>query len=381
MQGQIRSSGVLEFHVFRNTSGSAINIDGLCTPLYIGTLPPVISPLSSLTATSVTITWTQPDSKSDFNIPVQMYTVSVTRVNGMAAARCASYTESRLPVTTTSTVMSVQFTDLQEFSNYRATVTAMFSATFEITPASSNLEFTTLSAGKKMNTIHIHHTVFNSFFVASAPTGAPHILSYTVTSTSVNIIWMQIECIERNGAITNYTVVFQEQGGAVIPGDVNVMDRTFTASGLTPHTNYVFSVAGVNSNGTGPYSNDTIVLTDEDGKYCIIINFILQLCTFAVPGVVSDLTGQPKFTSIVLTWSAPQQPNGVIISYEVTYRVSDGNLVMNSTTDLRFIIPSLTPGTNVTEISVSAYTSVGRGHPYYLPPIVTLNAPREYIAK
>ena len=66
--------------------------------------------------------------------------------------------------------------------------------------------------------------------------------------------------------ITNYTVVFQEQGGAVIPGEVNVMNRTFTASGLTPHTNYIFRVAGVNSNGTGPYTNHTMVTTEEDGN-------------------------------------------------------------------------------------------------------------------
>ena len=97
-----------------------------------------------------------------------------------------------------------------------------------------------------------------------------------------------------------------------------------------------------------------------------------------VPGVVSDLTGEPKFTSIVLTWSAPQEPNGVIISYEVTYRVCDGNLVATNTTDLRFTILSLTPGTNVTEISVSAYTSVGRGDPVQIPHLVTLNTPREY---
>ena len=77
---------------------------------------------------------------------------------------------------------------------------------------------------------------------------------------------MQIDCTERNGAITNYLAVFQEQGGAMIPGEVNVMDRTFTASGLTPHTNYTFRVAGVNSNGTGPYSNDITVLTDQDGN-------------------------------------------------------------------------------------------------------------------
>ena len=77
--------------------------------------------------------------------------------------------------------------------------------------------------------------------------------------------WSTIECIERNGEITNYTVVFQEQGGAVIPGEVNVMDRIFTASGLTPHTNYTFRVAGVNSNGTRPYTNISGILTDEDG--------------------------------------------------------------------------------------------------------------------
>ena len=75
-----------------------------------------------------------------------------------------------------------------------------------------------------------------------------------------------MECIDRNGMITNYTVVFQEQGGAVIPGEVNVMERTFIASGLTPHINYTFTVAGVNSNGTGPYSDDITVLTDEDGN-------------------------------------------------------------------------------------------------------------------
>ena len=108
--------------------------------------------------------------------------------------------------------------------------------------------------------------VLNIYITSIAPTGAPHGLSYTVTSTSVSISWLQMECIERNGVITSYTVIFHEQGGAVIPGEVNVMDRTFTASGLTPHTNYIFRVAGVNSNGTGPYTNDTIVATEEDGN-------------------------------------------------------------------------------------------------------------------
>ena len=70
--------------------------------------------------------------------------------------------------------------------------------------------------------------------------------------------------------ITNYTVVFHEHGGAVIPGEVNVMDRIFTASGLAPHTNYIFRVAGVNSNGTGLYSDDTMAMTEEDGNILFV---------------------------------------------------------------------------------------------------------------
>ena len=98
----------------------------------------------------------------------------------------------------------------------------------------------------------------------------------------------------------------------------------------------------------------------------------INVLTCTVPGVVSNFTGQPMFTSIVLTWSVPQEPNGVIISYEVTYRVSDGNLVTTNTINLRLTISSLTPGTNVTEISVSAYTSVGRGDPVHIPHLVTV---------
>ena len=53
-----------------------------------------------------------------------------------------------------------------------------------------------------------------------------------------------------------------------------------------------------------------------------------------------------------------------------------GNLVTTNT-DLSttFTIPSLTPGTTVTDISVSAYTRVGRGDPAELPHLMTLTVP------
>ena len=95
-----------------------------------------------------------------------------------------------------------------------------------------------------------------------------------VTSGSVVINWRPILCIEHNGKITNYTVVFQKEGGTMIPGDVNVTNRTFTANGLTPHTNYTFRVAGVNINGTGPHSNVTLITTAEDSGLHIILSLL-----------------------------------------------------------------------------------------------------------
>ena len=95
--------------------------------------------------------------------------------------------------------------------------------------------------------------------------------------------WTQISCIERNGPITSYTVEFQEVRGALIPGVV--VNRTFTASGLTPYTNYTFRVAEVNDNGTGLFSNVTSILTEEDSnnlasyQFCDINSTIFFMCS------------------------------------------------------------------------------------------------------
>ena len=92
---------------------------------------------------------------------------------------------------------------------------------------------------------------------------------------------------------------------------------------------------------------------------------------------MSNLAGTPKFTSIVLTWSPPHEPNGVIISYKVIYTVNGNNTVRVNTSDLSttFTIPSLTPQTRVSVITVTAYTRIGRGEPANLPDQTTFAAP------
>ena len=99
--------------------------------------------------------------------------------------------------------------------------------------------------------------------VFAAPSGSPPILTPSTNSTSITVSWMEINCIDRNGIITGYEAELRQVGGAIVPG--MVVDRTFTASGLRPFTEYNFTVAGVNSAGNGTV-NSTIIRTDEDGK-------------------------------------------------------------------------------------------------------------------
>ena len=78
--------------------------------------------------------------------------------------------------------------------------------------------------------------------------------------------------------------------------------------------------------------------------------------------------------AVVFTWSPPQDPNGVILSYEVTYRVNNSTPITTNTTNLSnmFVITSVTPLTNISDVVVSAYTRIGRGEGTPLEDITTL---------
>ena len=105
-------------------------------------------------------------------------------------------------------------------------------------------------------------TIINILYVG--PTGIPRNVTFSTTARSVDVSWQSIVCIERNGRISGYAVQFQERERAINLS--KVVGLNFTATGLTPHTNYTFSVAGVNSNGTGPFTDIVTITTNEDGK-------------------------------------------------------------------------------------------------------------------
>ena len=192
-------------------------------------------------------------------------------------------------------------------------------------------------------------------------------MTAAITSRNITVTWDTIECIERNGIILRYIVDTDIPSGST-------SGRTYSAGGLIPNTQFTFRVAGVNDADTGPFTRTLVITTSEEGWVISNYSSSLIIIDFStVPGPVSDLRVLAKFISVDLTWSAPKDYPGVIISYEVTYRVTGVTLIIN-TTDIStsFNISSLPPRTTVSGISVSAYTKVGRGEASTIPDQITL---------
>ena len=93
---------------------------------------------SSITATSVTITWSQPEG----SLAADDYTISLQRVTGNNRQLCPTITDNRQMTTTTT---SISFTNLQEFSIYTVIVTARV---FGMSRTSTPHGFITTSTGK-----------------------------------------------------------------------------------------------------------------------------------------------------------------------------------------------------------------------------------------
>ena len=101
-----------------------------------------------------------------------------------------------------------------------------------------------------------------------------------------------------------------------------------------------------------------------------------------VPGPVDLLRALPRFYSVVVTWRAPEQRNGVILGYKLTYSINFTNFVTKNIevddyrhhAGVRYVIPSLTPGTEVGAISVAAYNGIGQAFPLPFPSVTTLES-------
>ena len=97
---------------------------------------------SSVTTTSVTVMWIQPlDS-----VPVDSYSIVLTRVIGSEQTLCPDVADSKSTQITQQNIFTMQFTALQEYSLYEVNITANF-RTFKADSQPGTAIFTTVSAG------------------------------------------------------------------------------------------------------------------------------------------------------------------------------------------------------------------------------------------
>ena len=86
----------------------------------------------------------------------------------------------------------------------------------------------------------------------AVPGRVQNLKGITATFSSITVTWDELSCVERNGMITGYKIKY---GNRTVDVAQNV--SVYTADGLEPNTTYTIQVAGMNSNGTGPYASTT----------------------------------------------------------------------------------------------------------------------------
>lgn len=91
-------------------------------------------------------------------------------------------------------------------------------------------------------------------------------------------------------------------------------------------------------------------------------------------GPVSNLMARPSLTSVLLSWAPPHNPNGVLLGYQVTYKLRGEDPVTVNTTNLstNFTIAPLYFGANFSYVSVGAYSDAGQGETEQLVNLATL---------
>ena len=89
------------------------------------------------------------------------------------------------------------------------------------------------------------------------PSGWPSSIQVLqVNSTANRFTWNEVDCSQRNGLITGYTVIISNSS---ITYNLTSTERYIILNDLVFGTEYNISVAAVNSVGRGPFSDPIVV--------------------------------------------------------------------------------------------------------------------------
>ena len=104
-----------------------------------------------------------------------------------------------------------------------------------------------------------------SCYYSTVPSSPPqNVMVISVNPASLMVSWQLPSTINYNGPITGHVIRYTG-GGTSDMMNVNI-GTTHIISGLVAFVDYSVTVAAVNVNGTGPFSNAVVQRSGEDGK-------------------------------------------------------------------------------------------------------------------
>ncbi|XP_023672749.2 protein sidekick-2 isoform X2 [Paramormyrops kingsleyae] len=143
--------------------------------------------------------------------------------------------------------------------------------------------------------------------------GPTNVSAFATTSSSILVRWLEVPEPDRNGLILGYKVVYKEKDSDVSPQFWMVEGNTthsIQLSGLGKYVLYEIQVLAFTRIGDGAPSAPPILERTLDD----------------VPGPpVGILFPEVRTNSVRLIWQSPAQPNGIILAYQITYRLNSTN--------------------------------------------------------
>ncbi|VFV41631.1 neogenin homolog 1 [Lynx pardinus] len=194
--------------------------------------------------------------------------------------------------------------------------------------------------------------------LSDVPSAAPQNLSLEVrNSKSIVIHWQPPPPATQNGQITGYKIRYRKASRksdvteTLVPGT----QLSQLIEGLDRGTEYNFRVAALTINGTGPATDWLSAETFES-----------DLDETRVPEVPSSLHVRPLVTSIVVSWTPPENQNIVVRGYAIGYGIGSphAQTIKVDYKQRYYTIENLDPSSHYV-ITLKAFNNVGEGIPLY----------------
>ncbi|KAK3559960.1 hypothetical protein QTP86_030316 [Hemibagrus guttatus] len=183
--------------------------------------------------------------------------------------------------------------------------------------------------------------------------GPSNISAFSTSSSSILVRWFEVPEPDRNGLILGYKVVYKEK-------DSDSPLQLWTVEGNTTHS------AELTNLGKYVLYEIQVLAFTRIGDGLPSSPSILERTLDDVPGPpVGILFPEVRTTSVRLIWQSPAQPNGIILAYQITYRLNSSNS-NSATVDVlnpsarQYTVNSLKPE-SVYIFSITAQTRKGWG--------------------